>query len=388
MSLRVLVVARAYPSFDAPGRGSFVHDHVVALQAAGADPIVASFETIQVRGDDDRRKARAARAEVAWSAALADPAACNAGPRLGAPRAPVARLPVIRTWGALDGSEVPEMAARHAAPLLAFGRALATRSAAAGRPIDVIHAHNGLPDGVAALSLAAELGVPLVVTEHDSTLRDRLRRPEAAAVYRELLRHARVVAVSQAQADRVTAALSDHGEPVPVPLAIVPNAVPLDHFPPARQLRRDARPAAVGRRPLGAQGDRHAPAGHGRRAWPAAVPAPAVDRQRHQRRGRPMAGLGRRARDPRRSLLRAGRHAQRRRPGDAAGRDLRPSEPLRDVRHGRRRGAGVRPSGRGHAVGWGRGDRGTGRALRGDRRPTRRRTPWPTRSCGSAIGSR
>ncbi|MEZ0239725.1 MAG: glycosyltransferase family 4 protein [Chloroflexota bacterium] len=239
MSLRVLVVARAYPSFDAPGRGSFVHDHVVALQAAGADPIVASFETIQVRGDDDRRKARAARAEVAWSAALADPAACNAGPRLGAPGAPVARLPVIRTWGALDGSEVPEMSARHAAPLLAFGRALATRNAAAGRPIDVIHAHNGLPDGVAALSLAAELGVPLVVTEHDSTLRDRLRRPEAAAVYRELLRYARVVAVSQAQADRVTAALSDHGEPVPVPLAIVPNAVPLDHFPPAQQLRRD-----------------------------------------------------------------------------------------------------------------------------------------------------
>ena len=52
----------------------------VALQAAGADPIVASFETIQVRGDDDARKARAARAEVAWSAALADPAALQCRP--------------------------------------------------------------------------------------------------------------------------------------------------------------------------------------------------------------------------------------------------------------------------------------------------------------------
>jgi glycosyltransferase involved in cell wall biosynthesis len=240
MSLRVLVVARAYPSFDAPARGSFVHDHVAALKAAGADPIVASFETIQVRGDEDGRKARAARAEAAWSGVVADHAACNAGPRLSAPGAPVARLPVIRTWRALDGSEVPEMASRHAAPLLTFGRALAARSAAAGRPIEVIHAHNGLPDGVAALSLAAALGVPLVVTEHDSTLRDRLRRPEAAAAYRELLRHARVVAVSQAQADRVTAALSDHGEPASAPLAIVPNVVPLDHFPSTRQPSREA----------------------------------------------------------------------------------------------------------------------------------------------------
>ena len=86
------------------------------------------------------------------------------------------------------------MAARHAAPLLAFGRALAARSAADGSPIEVIHAHNGLPDGVAALSLAAELGVPLVVTEHDSTLSDRLRRPEAAATYRELLTRANRIA--------------------------------------------------------------------------------------------------------------------------------------------------------------------------------------------------
>lgn len=239
MTRRVLVVARGYPSYDAPGRGTFVHDHVLALRAAGADPVVASFETIQVRGDEDQRTARAAHAEAAWSSAFADPTACNAGSRLSAPGVSVARLPVIRTWGRLDGSEVRDMAARHAAPLLAFGRALAARSAADGRPIEVIHAHNGLPDGVAALSLAAELGVPLVVTEHDSTLRDRLRRPEAAATYRELLRLARVVAVSQAQADRVAAALADHGASVPAPLAVLPNAVPLDHFPPAPASSRD-----------------------------------------------------------------------------------------------------------------------------------------------------
>ena len=48
--VRVLVVARGYPSFDAPGRGSFVADHVMALRDAGAEVVVASFETVQARG--------------------------------------------------------------------------------------------------------------------------------------------------------------------------------------------------------------------------------------------------------------------------------------------------------------------------------------------------
>jgi hypothetical protein len=44
VTVRVLVVARGYPSFDAPGRGSFVADHVTALRDAGAEVVVTSFE--------------------------------------------------------------------------------------------------------------------------------------------------------------------------------------------------------------------------------------------------------------------------------------------------------------------------------------------------------
>ncbi len=229
MTVRVLVVARGYPSYDAVGRGSFVADHVAALRGAGADVVVISFETVQGRGPLANRTTAAEAAERRWGVALGDPAALVVGSGFGAAGVPVARLPVTRTWGALDGSEATEMAARHRVPLLAFGRALADRGAAAGRPFHVVHAHNGLPDGVAAHALATSLEVPLVVTEHDSTLPGRLRHPAAAAAYRDLLGAATVVAVSEVLADRIAAALATTGVPAAVH-GVLPNPVPLERF--------------------------------------------------------------------------------------------------------------------------------------------------------------
>ena len=228
MTVRVLVVARGYPSFDAPGRGSFVADHVTALRDAGAEVVVTSFETVQARGPQAEREAAADAAEELWRATLADPAVLSLGGGFGAEGVPVARLPVVRTWGAMDGSEVPVMVARHRAPLVAFGEAMA----AVGRRFDVVHAHNGLPDGAAAVALASALGVPLVVTEHDSTLPDRLRDPAAAAVYRELLASATVVSVSAAIAGRITDALDASGAPAARLHGVLPNVVPLSRFPP------------------------------------------------------------------------------------------------------------------------------------------------------------
>lgn len=239
MTSTVLVVARGYPSFDLPGRGSFVADHVLALRDADVETVVASFETLALRGPEATRAARVTEAETAWARAVAEPFALTPTPRFGAPDVPVARLPVVRTWGAMDGSEVPEMVARHAVPLFAFGRALATRFADEGRPIGLIHAHNGLPDGLAAMTLAAELRIPLVVTEHDSTLPRRLGNPAAASRYRELLGTARVVAVSQALADRAADALTIPGGPKAALHGVIPNPVPLDRFPIAVDGARD-----------------------------------------------------------------------------------------------------------------------------------------------------
>jgi glycosyltransferase involved in cell wall biosynthesis len=236
VTVRILVVARGYPSYDIPGRGSFVADHVTALRQAGADVVVASFETVQARGPQAERAAAADAAEALWRTTLSDAAALTRGTRFGAQDVRVARLPVVRTWGVLDGSEVPVMVARHRAPLLAFGQALAS----AGCGFDVVHAHNGLPDGAAASALASAVGVPLVVTEHDSTVPDRLHDPSAAAAYRELLGSATVVAVGEALADRIHGALGGSDVAAAGLRGVLPNVVPLSRFPaPAADDRRD-----------------------------------------------------------------------------------------------------------------------------------------------------
>jgi len=216
---RVLVVARWYPAYDDPGRGAFVADHVRALVEAGLAVTVASFEPAFARGKPDSRPERIRAALDAWSIAVARPDATNVPRSWGVPGVPVARLPVV--LDPADRSPVTEVQA-HAAALVPFGTGLAERDG-----IDIVHAHTAIPDGLAAACLADALGVPLVVTEHDSTLRARLDDPDVAALYGTLPGpRRRLVAVS----DRLAALL---GERVGIPretIAVIPNAIPVDVF--------------------------------------------------------------------------------------------------------------------------------------------------------------
>ncbi len=216
---RVLVVARWYPAYDDPGRGAFVGDHVRALVGAGVEVTVASFEPAFARGKPESRPERIRAALDAWSIAVARPDAVNLPRSWGVPGVPVARLPVV--GDPADRSPVAEVEA-HAAALVPFGTALAARDG-----IDVIHAHTAIPDGLAAAHLADALRVPLVVTEHDSTLRARLDDPDVAALYATLPGpRRRLVAVS----DRLASLL---GERVGIPretIAVIPNAIPVDVF--------------------------------------------------------------------------------------------------------------------------------------------------------------
>jgi glycosyltransferase involved in cell wall biosynthesis len=229
VSPSVLLVARWYPSHDQPGRGTFVADLVAALAAAGAECVVASFETTQfhpgsAHGDgSDASGSRLQAIEAGWAAAVRHAEALARPRSWGAPSVPVARLPVVRTWGSGPEFDRVEQAARHAAVLVPFATSLSERA-----PIGVIHAHTGLPDGLAAASAADALGVPLLVTEHDSTLIGRLDAdPEALAAYRTLLADGRrVVAVSRSLAE----ALSERLRPTE-PIAVLPNPVPIDAFP-------------------------------------------------------------------------------------------------------------------------------------------------------------
>ncbi len=228
MSLHVLVVARWYPSYDNPGRGSFVADHVAALRDMGVGVTVASFDPTGVRANEATRPARGAAAADDLARQLATPEALARPTSWGARGVAVARLPVI-----LDGSRrhPTDVVDAHARALVPFGVGLHER-----RRVDVIHAHTGLPDGLAAVRLAERLEVPLLTTEHSSTAPDELADPEARDAYRALFgRGRRVVAVSRSLARELADRLGFEAREVDV----LPNAVPLAGFPSGAAADRD-----------------------------------------------------------------------------------------------------------------------------------------------------
>jgi glycogen synthase len=218
MTLRVLFVARWYPSQDNPGRGSFVADLVGALMKEGVEVTVASWDDVRLLAPPAIVSNRVARATRLWAPSVAQPDTVNIPSGWGA-RAPVARLPALR----IPNERLAQQVDGHAALLVPFGVALHSRW-----PFDVVHAHTGLPDGLAALRLARSLARPLVVTEHDSSLRKRLAESsEAQALYRHLVREADgVFAVSEHFRSLLTAVMA-----LPeTALGVLPNAVPSAFF--------------------------------------------------------------------------------------------------------------------------------------------------------------
>lgn len=228
MPLRILVVARWYPSHEVPGRGSFVADQVAALRDAGAQVAVICPEPVYSDGlDGPGRPARIARLER-WAAAIGSRLEFAAPIGRGAPGVPVLRIPAPLPAGGEATRDPLALATLEAAALVPVGTALH-----AAWPFDVIHAHTGLPDGLAAGALADAVRVPVLVTEHDSATPGRLADPAAAVAYRGLTGPGRaVVAVSRALAGKIEERLGpDAGR-----ISAVPNVLPVDTF----RIRPDA----------------------------------------------------------------------------------------------------------------------------------------------------
>jgi glycosyltransferase involved in cell wall biosynthesis len=226
--MRVLTIARWYPSHDSPGRGSFVADLVDATARAGVDSRVVSFDRVLVRGRLEARDRALSEARAAYER-VATPAALFVVPSSwGAPDVPVARLPMVRRPGTDDiVAEIDD----HAAALEPFVRHLVRT----WRP-DVIHAHTGVPDGVVAADLGATLGIPVVVSEHMSTIESELADPIALERYRSLLRPGvALFAVSPALAGRVSRLLDVSSDRI----GVLANAVDPEAFPLADPAARD-----------------------------------------------------------------------------------------------------------------------------------------------------
>lgn len=220
--MKVLTVARWYPSHDSPGAGSFVSDLVQATVVAGIDVRVVSFDPVNVRVRPDQRERIRAQARAAYAKVATPEALFVTAGSLGASGVLVARLPVVRRPGNSDKDEVIE-------DYLDALRPFVNELVVSWRP-DVIHAHTGLPDGIVAAVIGREHGIPVVVTEHASTIETVLADPLAVERYRTLLEaDVLLLAVSPSTAERLSALLDVHHERI----GVLSNPVSLEGFPAA-----------------------------------------------------------------------------------------------------------------------------------------------------------
>ena len=234
---RILFAARWYPAYDDPGRGIFVADLARALGDEGLAVEVASWEPAIARATDDPT-VLAATVEIArdrWAAAVGSVGAVAqaARPRSwGAAGVAVVRLPAIVPTVPGVERDLLELAELQAATLVPYGEALA-----AVRPFALVHAHTGIPDGLAARRLADRLGLPLLVTEHDSLIVARLADERLRDAYRRLIdgNRRRVIAVSPSFRDDLARALAVD----PQRIGVVPNPVDLAAFEPVGPGTRD-----------------------------------------------------------------------------------------------------------------------------------------------------
>jgi glycosyltransferase involved in cell wall biosynthesis len=221
---RVLFATSWYPSFDLPGRAVFIADQAATLMRSGLTVEVASWEAAFLYGTYRTVSDAAAdhAAGIVWCDAIRTRTRSVAPRSWGAAGVETVRLPVATPRVAGSQVDARVAAASAAQALLAWADHPHFRSPT------IVHAHVGLPDGVAAIALAERLGVPLITTEHDSTATARLALPGMREAYLPLLEQGRVLlAVSQSLRNRLAAVL----EVDPARIGVVPNVVEVDAFP-------------------------------------------------------------------------------------------------------------------------------------------------------------
>ncbi|MEK6721631.1 MAG: glycosyltransferase [Chloroflexota bacterium] len=235
----LLAVASWYPSRLDPIAGRFVADQLEALAATGrVRPAVVSFEPADLVGAGALRSRTAAIVrELAATAIREQPALFLAPPAggwsgggdgrsTGSTVVPVSRLTIPSgrnpAAGALHGAIARDGALHALADRFESGRETDIR-----RP-ELIHGHTVYPDGAAAATLAARLGVPLVVTEHASFVARLIAEPAIRARYEATVEAAsRLIVVSDILAGELIDALPG----IASKITVIPNAIPVGAFP-------------------------------------------------------------------------------------------------------------------------------------------------------------
>ena len=211
---RLLIVSHMFPHPDQPGLGSFVLEQAQALQKAGVDVRVISGRPF-------------------WLTSHRSPFRLLGGlynyVRLYAASG--------KRWRQVDGVPVQFLPYPVLGPFwshgwayrFAIGRCL--RRSEERFVVDLIHAHTGYLDGMAARVLSSRLKVPYVITEHTGPFSTLMTHPIIhRATLRAMAGAARVVTVSSALR-RDIASYMDLG---PTVMRVIPNVVNVEQFHPPK----------------------------------------------------------------------------------------------------------------------------------------------------------
>lgn len=193
---RVLVLARNYPNNAFPTLGLWTERLVTASRAVAEPTVVAPvpYAPPLMPGTSARRFRSVERAHARDGVSVYHPRVA-AGP----------------------GQLLHAFDARLAYPSLRKAIVRLHREA----PFDVIHAHFIYPEGVIASRIGAELGIPVVSSEHAMWRPWLDRHPSVRRqVERALPRIARITAVSEALRQSIVALFGDS-----VPVDVIPNVV-------------------------------------------------------------------------------------------------------------------------------------------------------------------
>jgi len=162
--LNVLAISHMYPHPDVMHAGIFVQEQLQALSALADVTVVVGRYGLGLSG---------------------------ASSTSGSPRLSVVEV-------ALPWCRALPSAARLLCLLPSYRRAAIRVARSSARPIDVVHAHYGFPDGIVGISVGSALGVPVVVTMHGSDFTRQVARPLFGRLLaRRLARARRIICVSE-----------------------------------------------------------------------------------------------------------------------------------------------------------------------------------------------
>jgi glycosyltransferase involved in cell wall biosynthesis len=197
---KILLIASWYPSASDPVSGIFVEEQAVAL---------SSHHEVAVIVPRLKR----------WREGVARRPAIERETRRGILVVRTDAIPPVPKWPS----------ATYAGVRLAVRRAYRELAGDWGSP-ELVHAHVVRHAGWAALSLADELGVPAVLTEHSGPFDVHLRtKLDRAKVEESLANFDAVIAVSPALRAQIQVL-------VPVPIDVVGNVVDTDFFTPGPEI--------------------------------------------------------------------------------------------------------------------------------------------------------